>query len=290
MTAFSKVKERHDGIEVSIQLQSVNKKVLDVHVKAPSEWQFFETAIRKSISSQVSRGHITVVAYVHYDTASCIHVSINMPYVLALQEGISKIAKTASYEATAEDFFKALIRDKACFEQSFDIQKDTENAFLQTLESALGALVSMKEREGELLENELLMRIAHLQEITQKIEVLADLAPRRYRDKLTQLLEEFTASQEEHQERIAKEVALLADKVDITEELQRLGFHIDHFVQVCENKEKMPAGKVLEFILQELLREVNTIGSKSQEAEIARLVILAKSEIEKMKEQVQNVE
>ena len=112
----------------------------------------------------------------------------------------------------------------------------------------------------------------------------------KYRVKLTAVLEEFTTSKQEDLERIAKEIALFADRVDITEELSRFGFHLAHFEEVMQAKDTHAVGKTLEFILQELLREVNTMGSKCQDAEVSKYVINAKSEIEKMKEQVQNVE
>jgi uncharacterized protein (TIGR00255 family) len=290
MTAFAKAKKMYAGIEISVEIQSVNKKFLDFHIKLPYEWLFFEPIIRNSLSEHIERGNITLSAHLVYRSTDALSVELNKAYAEALKTAMHELAAVVGHTAIEpKELFAAIVREKGLFQPQYAIQENSElqAALKETVLLALCDLQEMKKREGALLKNELLSRLKTLADVRSEIEKNSHNATSRYRTRITELLAEFKDADSDNEMRIAKEVALMADRLDIAEELSRLGFHIAHFEEVVADK---PSGKVLEFILQELLREINTIGSKSQEASISKLVILAKSEIEKMKEQIQNVE
>lgn len=290
MTAFGKAKNSYSDMTVSIEIQSVNKKFLEVQTKAAPEWHFFEPEIRNVISEYAERGQITVSISVVYTDPTAVVVHLNVGYALGLQKALQHLADAIGYKMQPDKLFKAIAQEKGVFQSEIVAQDNTQvqENLKSTLRQALQEFVAMRKREGALLANEFEERLALLREIRNTVQKHAENAPLRFREKITALLEEFTTCVEEGKERIAKEVALMADKVDTAEEISRFGFHLDHFQEMLQSQK--PVGKVLEFILQEILREVNTIASKSQDAEVSKCCIIAKSQIEKMKEQIQNVQ
>lgn len=290
MTAFAKAKNSFSGLTVHVEIQSVNKKFLEVQCKCPPEWGFFEHEIRKKIGSFVERGQLTVFLQVLYSDPQAVEVHVNEAYVSGLVSALDKIGKTFDCRPSADALFRAIVREKGVFQSLFRAQDapDVQQKVLETLELALKGLVEMQKKEGALIAEEFTKRLETIKACRQKIQTYAEDAPARFRAKIESLIQEFTAGNPELQERVAKEVAFASDKVDVSEELARLGYHIEHFTELLTQKKNQ--GKVLEFILQECVREVNTIGSKCQDARISKCVIEAKSEIEKMKEQVQNVQ
>lgn len=290
MTAFGKAKKMYAGIEISVEIQSVNKKFLDFHIKLPHEWLFFEPIIRNCLSEHIERGNISLSAHLVYRSTDALSVELNRGYAIALKTAMSELASIVGHtEIEPKELFAAIVREKGLFQPQYAIQENSalQEGLKETVLLALADLKEMKRREGALLKNEFVLRLKTLANLRDEIQKNSHNATLRYRVRITELLAEFKDADSDNDIRIAKEVALMADKLGIDEELSRFGFHIAHFEEVIAEK---PSGKVLEFILQELLREINTIGSKSQEASVSKLVILAKSEIEKMKEQIQNVE
>lgn len=290
MTAFAKAKNSYSDLTVLIEVQSVNKKFLDVQLKGPPEWYFFEHEFRKTIASFIERGHVTVLLHVVYKDPEAVCVHVNEAYLYGLHSAMQKVAIHLGHSITGSELFAAVMREKAVLQSTVSAPDvpEVQEKVRKTLVDALVALTQMQAREGALIAKEFQGRLEALKELKAAIEALASTAPSRFRTKIETLLEEFAISSSETQERIAREVALAADKVDISEEISRLGFHIAHFSELLQSEK--PQGKVLEFIMQEFVREINTIGSKCQDAQISKLVIAAKSEIEKMKEQVQNVQ
>ena len=290
MTAFGKAKMSFPGMSISIEVHSVNRKFLEVQTKTAAEWHFFEPEIRTLVSECVDRGQITVSMNVVYTDQTAVAVHLNEGYALSLLQAMNKLAGAIGYSAKPETLFEAVLKEKGIFQAEILAQDSVEvqENIKSTLKIALSDLVQMRKREGALLANEFEERLLILRKMKDLVAAQSVHAPSKYRDKISTLLQEFVTCSDELKDRVAKEVALMADKVDIAEEISRLGFHLDHFEEMLQSQK--PVGKVLEFILQEILREVNTIASKSQDAEISRSCITAKSEIEKMKEQVQNVQ
>ncbi|MCE5295052.1 MAG: YicC family protein [Chlamydiales bacterium] len=289
MTAFAKAKKSYSDVEIAVEIQSVNKKHLDLHVKLPHECMLYDPLVREVLSQHVERGHINVSVQVHFLSAFSVSVVANSSYAKSLYDASKKLARELGHESLDTDkLFFTILREKGVLQASFEVQKDDfEDKIRETLEAACRDFLAMKEREGQKIATEFFSRLDALASMRGQIETLSRDAKPKFYKRLKELVDELVGKSIEGDERIAKEIALMADKVDISEELSRFGFHLEHFKNEMQAKK---SGKVLEFILQELSREINTMGAKCQDAHVSRLVIDAKSELEKLREQVANVE
>lgn len=289
MTAFAKAKKSFKDVEIAVEIQSVNKKHLDLHLKLPPECMLYDPLVREILSQHIGRGHINASIQVHFLSAFSVKVVANSSFAKSLKEAALKLAEELDFQSIShEALFFNLLKERGVLQASYEIEKeDFEEKLKSTLKEACQDLVIMKEREGKKIAQEFSEHLATLGKIREQIKHLSHDVKEKYFKRVTELIKELVGKVADHDERIAKEVAFLADKVDIAEELSRFGFHLEHF-----NNEMVSgkSGKVLEFIMQELTREINTIGSKCQDAQVSRLVIEAKSELERMREQVQNVE
>lgn len=289
MTAFAKAKKSYDDVEISVEIQSVNKKHLDLYVKMPPECLLYDPLVRKIVSQYTERGHINISVHVHFLSDFEVAVVANTSYAKSLYNAARKLAFDLSgKEIFEEKLVLSILREKGVLQASFEVERESfEEKLKETVEAACKDFIAMKEKEGALIAKEFLGRLERLKALRDEIAGLSkDLKPKFYK-RVTDLVQELVGKVQEGDERLVKEIALMADKVDIAEELSRFGFHLDHFKSEMQANK---SGKVLEFILQELFREINTMGAKSPDAQISRLVIDAKSELEKLREQVANVE
>ena len=289
MTAFAKAKKSYSDVEIAVEIQSVNKKHLDLHVKLPPECMLYDPLVREVLSQHAERGHINVSVQVHFLSAFSVSVVANSSYAKSLYNASKQLAKELGHDTLdTNKLFFTILREKGVLQASFEVQRDDfEEKIRETLTLACRDFVVMKEREGMQIANEFFVRLDALLAMRGQIEQLSRDAKPKFYKRLKDLVDELVGKTIEGDERIAKEIALMADKVDISEELSRFGFHLEHFRNEMQAKK---SGKVLEFILQELSREINTIGAKCQDALVSRIVIDAKSELEKLREQVANVE
>lgn len=258
-----------------LELQSVNRKFLEIIVRVPDEISFFDGEIRKQIGERVCRGH--VIARVNLETV--VAGAIDISELKLLKDKWENIAYELGYEKEAIDLSFLLSLKKSFFKRGEDLSP----YFKKVLERAIDQLLESKSREGNALEKVLKKIASKLKDIIKKIDKLTPCAVEEYRKRLSKL-----KTFELDDERIAKEVALIVDKMDVAEEVERFKAHLAHFSALF--KDKAPVGKTMEFVLQEMLREINTIASKSSDINIIKLTIEAKSFIEKLKEQVQNIE
>jgi uncharacterized protein (TIGR00255 family) len=281
MTAFQSAKTKSAIGEFVIEISSHNKRALDIVLKLHPLLLSFDPLIRKKIASQIQRGSLQVSLKALFCE--------ELPFQIQLNHSLVEKIKQ---EARGLDL-NVLLPIAAAKVDLFHIHEAPqalslyEPLIMELLDQALDGLTKMKEREGQGIAEEFLKRVTVLQKIVEKIEKQSGQAEEKQRKKLQERLKVlFDGSQDD--ERIGKEIALLAQKLDITEELVRLKMHLKSF-QETVNNESSP-GKKLEFIAQEILREFNTIGSKSEDGLISEQVIEAKCEIEKIREQVMNVE
>ncbi len=289
MTAFAKAKMSYSDVEIAVEIQSVNKKHFDLHVKLPPECMLYDPLVREILSQHAQRGHINVSIQVHFLSAFSVSVVANTSYAKSLYKASLQLAKELGHEELDESkLFFSILREKGVLQANFEVQReDFEEKLKKTLELACIDFVRMKEHEGLQIANEFLMRLDTLTAMQTQIAHLAKDAKPKFYKRLKELVDTLVGTSADGDDRIAKEIAFMADKVDISEELSRFGFHLEHFRNEMKAKK---SGKVLEFILQELSREINTMGSKCQDAQVSHLVIDAKSELEKLREQVANVE
>lgn len=280
MTAYG----RGESKALSVEIQSVNRRHLEVSVNLPRLLTRFEMQVRKAVTKRVGRGQVNVFIRWGAETASTISVRPNLQLARGVKEAWEKIAYDLGIEQAVD--LRLLAREKDLFvcEEELPDEAGFEKALMLALDEALDQLVEMKGREGEALTQDINAQIDVLEHAIIEIEKRAGGATEKYREKLAVRLEELFSGEAENEERALKEVAIYAERVDITEEIVRFKSHLVQFRELAER------AKALEFLVQELNREINTIGSKASDVEITRLVVSAKSALEKIREQLQNVE
>lgn len=290
MTAYARSSYQSDIGEFVVELQSVNRKHLEINVSVPKEFSCFEIELKKWLSPHVSRGQVTLKVFVSYENISPIIVNPNLPLARQIKYAWDEIA--AQLNIPTKEFDLSLLANVEgilLFEENMQEEDRYLHVLKEALHISIEKFVRMKVQEGALLQLDILERLSKIFHRMKEVEKKAPFATDKYRGKLLSRLEELLPGTTENDERILREVALFAEKIDIAEEITRFFCHLTHFEELI-NSETCTIGKTLEFVLQELHREVNTIGSKASDLEISRCVIDIKSELERIREQIQNVE
>jgi len=289
MTAYGRATAATPLGRFSAEIQSVNRKHLEINIFLPKELQRFEPDIRNKLSTVIARGQVTLKLFAQFEKSSPVNVVANIPLAIKLKQALESIAKELNIK---EDITLEMLADKEellSYSEEFQDEEKYRKILLDILDNALQGFNKMKLKEGENLQKDILERIKKLKATIDKIAVLCPNAAEKLRQKLTDKLNEVLPGVVENEERILREVCMYAEKADIVEEITRFNSHLTQCQSLIE-KSQGPIGKTLEFILQELGREINTIGSKSADIEISKLVIEIKSELERIREQIQNIE
>ncbi len=288
MTGFGRAEAETDGKKITIEIKAVNHRFLDINIRMPRTLGFAEEGIRKTIKSQLSRGRVDV--FVNF--ASLDIGGKKAEADIGLIKSFVDSARTAAEECGLEDdlTLSHIIRIPDAITVREETQdEETLQAILQSaLKDALDMLSEMRQREGEQLKQNIEEYLVQLKNVLSSIETKKDYITQEYRDKLKLRLSELLEGAEVDETRFNAEIAYIADKADITEEIVRLDTHIKQFGQISKNGGE--TGRKLDFIVQEMNRELNTIGSKSSNMDITNAVIEGKSTVEKIREQVQNIE
>ena len=287
MTAYGRAFFENRIGQCSLEISCVNRRHLEVQLAMPKELLRFEHSIRKKLSDSLSRGNLTVKAGFRFNEKTPFSLKPNLPFCKQQFEGWKSIAKTLGIHEN-EITLSLLQKEVFLLEEDDEALILAEELVLEALERALASMQEMMDKEGLALMKDIQKRLDTLSKIVEEIENASPKATERMREKLTLRIKEFFPIPEENEERVLKEVCLFADKVDIAEEITRLKSHFLQFHETLQDKQSQ--GKKLEFILQEMHREINTIASKSQEMVISRGAIEFKTELERIREQLQNVE
>ena len=289
MTGYGRGECARDGFKVTVELSSVNRKSGEITLNLPRDLEPLEAQVRDEINKRISRGRLNVRVAVHEGEDAGPAVKVNAALAKAYATEFSKLA--AELNLTGGVTLEALMRAPGVLEVEEDAaDTDTYWPTVQTaLLQGLDALVKMREREGEHLAADLAARIELIRAAAGRIGTQGPMVQVQFRARLLERIKqaglEGIAADDE---RMLKEVVLFADRSDITEELTRLQSHFQQFADCLKVKE--PVGRTLDFLSQEMNREINTIGSKAQDAVISREVVQVKAELERFREQVQNVE
>lgn len=276
------------GLEVTAEIKTVNNRYLDVSIKCPKIFNAYEEVIRTQIREKLTRGHADV--YISYtdkrDRVKTLYLDI--PAARAYVESARAIKK--EFPELHDDFtVSSLMRQSDVLRQEEVVAADDEliSALDTALSDALSKLNAMREVEGKKLADDMLARVDTIEKLVGGVKERAPLVAEEYKKKLFEKIKQYTEKVNPDEGRLLTEVAVFADKSNIDEELTRLGSHISQFREIA--KEKL-VGRKLDFLVQEFNRETNTICSKSNDLQITRLGLQLKNEIEKIREQVQNVE
>lgn len=288
MTGYGKGQTAHNGRQVTIEVKAVNHRFLDLNLKLPKGFLFLDDLIRKTLSKVISRGHLDV--YVTYDNQS----EDKGSYICNNQLGkdFYFLGELLSREIGIENdlTISSIMKAPDVLERVMPEENEEElkNLVVLSLASALTSLEEMRIAEGDEIKKDLALKLDILKKMRDEIESLSPKVTVDYKEKLTARISEYLAMPEVDEQRIATEVALFADRSAIDEELTRLKSHFKQFDDLLVSED--PVGRKLDFLLQEINRETNTIGSKANFIEITNLVLKMKNEIEKIREQVQNIE
>lgn len=288
MTGYGRC-ERIIGLKkITAELKSVNHRFSDYNIKVPRQYGFLEDRVRHCVSESVSRGKIDVYVSIESCGEADKTVTANKELASNYVEILRDLCETFSLKDDISVSTIASFGDIFRAEPKREDEEEIWESVKEVLTDAVGAFCAMRLREGERIERDLRDRISYMKSLAQKIDERSPETVEEYRNKLYQKIKEILDDREVDDARVLTEVAIFADKVAVNEETVRLGSHYDEFFSILDSNE--PAGRKLDFLIQEINREVNTIGSKASDIEIAKLVVTLKGEIEKLREQIQNIE
>lgn len=288
MTGYGRGECAQRGFKVTVEASSVNRKQTEIAVNLPRELEVLEAQIRDEVNRRVARGRITLRVSVHAAEGEG-KIRINRKLARGYAREMRALAKSLGLPDTVT--LEMLSRAPGVLQAAEEITEAKElwPATAKALGAALEVLLKMREREGAWLAKDLKLRVATMRAGVRRVQGLAPKVAERYRE---QLRARITAAGIQtpgvDDERLLKEVVYFADRADVTEELTRLQSHFQQFDDCVKSEE--PIGRTLDFLAQEINREVNTLGSKANDSAISREVVVLKAELEKFREQVQNVE
>jgi len=290
MTGFGAASLPIGSTDASLELRSVNSRHLKLNVRLPSGLDEVEGVLRELVSSSLKRGHVDVTLRVDGSLTGEIKFEVNDQRVAALLEGFQAIQDR--YDVRGDVDLALLARaDRLFVERSQSLSELIDVAEVTKAASrAIDQLLTMRHKEGERLCEDLKARLGTIDVRLAEVEKLSPLRLDRERERLRVAVEELSGRLNLDDDRLAREIALLADKWDLGEELVRARAHIGAFEELLEAPGSEPVGKRLGFLSQELLREINTIGSKANDSGIQHSVVEMKNELESMREQIENVE
>ena len=288
MTGFGAGDAETADFKVHIEVKAVNQRFLETNYHMPYSMNMFENQLTKKIKEYASRGKLDINIRFQDLRDKAVTVKVDKGLVAAYGQALQEISSqlelsapvTAAQIASYPDVLKLN-------EENADLEA-VQPVLMQAMEQALESFVAMREAEGQNIQRDLLARIDTLENFVGELEKLAPEIVAAYRQRLENLLREYLAKEDIEESRIIQEVALFTDKVNYTEETVRLRSHFDQFRQIITAGE--PVGRKLDFLIQEMNREINTVASKANSAGAAQFVVDVKSEIEKIREQIQNIE
>ena len=288
MTGFGAGDAETADFKVHIEVKAVNQRFLETNYHMPYSMNMFENQLTKKIKEYASRGKLDINIRFQDLRDKAVTVKVDKGLVAAYGQALQEISSqlelsapvTAAQIASYPDVLKLN-------EENADLEA-AQPVLMQAMEQALESFVAMREAEGQNIQRDLLARIDTLENFVGELEKLAPEIVAAYRQRLENLLKEYLAKEDIEESRIIQEVALFTDKVNYTEETVRLRSHFDQFRQIITAGE--PVGRKLDFLIQEMNREINTVASKANSAGAAQFVVDVKSEIEKIREQIQNIE
>ena len=288
MTGYGRAQQLVDGMNITVEIKSVNHRYFEFSSKLPRSYGFLDEKLKSFFNGKLTRGKmecfVQIEAVEEPDTVISLNHSLVKGYLDAYKElseiyGLENNIKVSDISRVSDIF---TVRKQATDEEKI------WNAVSTVAQSALEGFIAMREREGERLKSDVLSRLDEIISNVEFIEVRSPETVKEYNEKLLGRLKELLAETHIEEQRILTEAAIFADKIAVAEETVRLRSHISQLRSFLEQSDAV--GKKMDFLVQELNREANTIGSKAQDVEIARRVVSIKAEIEKIREQIQNIE
>jgi uncharacterized protein (TIGR00255 family) len=289
MTGFGRGSGSFPGIDFTIDIKSVNHRFFDFSAKIYKDYSFLEEPIKKRIAQKVTRGKIDV--YFHTEKSAeetALSAKVDQSLVKAYLDAAAQLSSEFHVHNNVDASFLLRLPDVLMITPPEVSEEEIKEAVLNALDTALDSFLAMRETEGQKLKADLLDNLGFILNAVERVEKLAPESVSAYRARLEEKIQDVLQDRNIDEARVLTEVAIFADKVAVDEETVRLRSHLSQFTELLE--QGGPVGKKLDFLVQEMNREINTIGSKCNSIEITRIVVDVKSCIEKIREQIQNVE
>jgi uncharacterized protein (TIGR00255 family) len=289
MTGFSRHENQNEDLTCKVEIRSVNNRFIDINTRLPKSLAPLELPLKKMVKSKCARGSfdISIAIEKNGDSEANLEVAPNLPLATEYLNAFKNIQEGLGLKGEI-DINTILSQRDVVKPELKKVEDSSEEIVLQTVDKTLTDLVKMREDEGENLEKDILNQISSIKALGKLISTKQSITVQEFQDKLKEKIQTLTTGIEIDPARIAQESALLADRCDVTEELVRLESHLDQFNKLVASHE--PQGRKLEFLTQEINREVNTMGSKTIDLEVSKAVIEMKSCLEKIREQLANIE
>ncbi|WP_018127858.1 YicC/YloC family endoribonuclease [Balneola vulgaris] len=289
MTGFGRGEAVENGISATVEIKSLNSRYMDLSIRLPQRLQDKELTLKELIQSMIYRGKLNVSVHVSEVDSGEPHIEVDEVKVKAYARLLRQVQSAADIEGDLS------IRNITSFNDVFITKEDDEEILAQkwvvvqkAAKQALENLIAMRTREGSQLKKDLLERIEAIELNLNEVEKVSDGRVDEVRNKLRDRIQQLLDDENFDRDRLETEIAVIADKMDITEEIVRMRAHLKFFIEAIEQPE--PSGRRLNFLTQEMNRELNTIGSKANDSGIAHHIVRSKETLEQIREQVQNVE
>ena len=288
MTGYGRGQQIIDGREITVEIKSVNHRYFEFSARVPRAYGYLEEKLKSFVQNKVSRGKVDVGVTIFNIEGKDAQIEVNQSIAVGYIDALRKANETIGL--TDDLALSQLIR----LPDIFNVIKTTEdeeviwNSVKCVAEEALNNFVSMRETEGQKMKDDINSRLSYISELVAKVEERSPLVTEAYRERLYNKISEILNDKKIDEQRILTEAAIFSEKTAVDEETVRLKSHIQQFTALLNSTEAV--GRKLDFLIQEFNRESNTIGSKAQDVEITRIVVELKSEIEKIREQIQNIE
>lgn len=290
MTGFGRAEMCFGSRRYTVEIKSVNSRYCDINIRMPRLFNFAEASIRRQISTQLGRGKVD--AFINFEDSdnAATEIVVNEGLAISYSEAVSRIAEISGREDELSASRLSLYTDVLTVRQKNVDEDMLADELTKTVDAALGEMLKMRQAEGQILVDDILVKIGLLEELHAKVVDRAPTVVEDYRARLSARIDEILDSEKRalyDDARLAAEVTVFADKCAIDEEIKRLSSHFAQARSIL-SKEKQ-VGKKMDFLVQEINRETNTIGSKANDIELTNAVLLMKNEIEKIREQIQNL-
>lgn len=288
MTGFGRAQSVAEGYNITVEIRSVNHRYFEFGAKIPRSFSFLEEKIKSVLSSEISRGKVECSVQIETTADESVVVSVNEPLARGYLDAVGTISETYSLENDLTALSLARFPDVLSVSKSPVDEDELWAKVCPVVKEALSGFVAMRETEGEKLSNDVLSRADVILDNVSYIEERSPETVKQYSEKLLERMRNVLGDTQIDESRILTEAAIYADKIAVAEETVRLRSHIDQLRAMLTSSEAV--GRKADFLVQEINREANTIGSKAQDVDIARKVIDIKAEVEKIREQIQNIE
>jgi len=288
MTGYGSAKGSSGKLEISVEIRSVNNRYLDCSIKLPRVFNAFEETLKSIVQNSILRGKVDVFVAIDSSKADDVEIKINRPLVEAYIQSLRAVADEYDLSFDISPIDLARFPDVLQAEKRETDPEQLCNDISAVLEEAIVGFNDMRVREGVQLKSDILVRLGEIERLTAMVEEISPRSVGEYRKKLEGRLQEALQTTDIDEQRILTEAAIFADRVSVSEETVRLRSHVSQLRDMLSGDD--PVGRKIDFLVQEFNREANTIGSKGNDAEMSRVIVDLKAEIEKIREQAQNIE